>query len=213
MRYNSRVMAGLDPAIHTFMRSTMDDDWYDKIISEEMFIASEEMQGLRRFLTKRSNVPDTEKTWSYFAHGYSSAFVSLARDAILSWPRRLYLQEPVFFLCRHSIELGIKAAIEGISPGTQDLRGHDIKKLWRELHLVMENLGMPAEDGWTKRCHLQIDHINEYDPNGEHFRYPYNTEGKPFDYTEVELVGLIRAHASVSIYCEAVVSMHQESLP
>ena len=77
----------------------------------------------------------------------------------------------------------------------------------------MIDLGMPADDSWTERCHLQIDHINQFDPKGEHFRYPYDTEGKPFEFTQVELEGLIKAHISISTYCDAVVSMHQESLP
>lgn len=56
-------------------------------------------------------------------------------------------------------------------------------------------------------------HIDEIDPNGETFRYPTDRKGKPFNYTRVEIEGLVRAHHHVTLITDASISMLQDSLP
>jgi hypothetical protein len=56
-------------------------------------------------------------------------------------------------------------------------------------------------------CERLICHIHNIDPTGELFRYPHNLGGKLFQYTYVEIKGLVDAHQHITLYCGASLDM------
>jgi hypothetical protein len=76
---------------------------------------------------------------------------------------------------------------------------------------MINETGFATNDDWGRYCRKLIDHVSAADPDGERFRYPRDLEGVPFEYTRVELEGLIKAHYHVVSYCEASVSMLHET--
>jgi hypothetical protein len=171
---------------------------------------------MRPFLHRKKTAVPGEQTLSYYAHGYSVAFETLAREAIELWPRADYLRLPLFNLCRHSIELALKDAIQVVplrSAREQIPTGHNLLKLWDQLIECFSEAGFPTDDNWTIYCRKLVKHLHDMDPTGEHFRYPSNNSGVSFKDTQVEYEGLIKAHSHITLYCDAVYSMLCESTP
>lgn len=172
---------------------------------------------LRPFLFQQRASSRDEQTWRYFAYGYSRAFEELTNEALRLWPGGDYLRLPLFYLCRHSLELALKTAIKEYSLHTTinaDLEGHRIHDLWNRLLQQMVAAGYPAvDDEWTAYCGKLVRHLHDIDPDGERFRYPVNKAGNAFEYTRVEIEELAKAQWNVFSYCEVVVSILQESDP
>lgn len=171
---------------------------------------------MRRFLEADSDQSMGESTWGYFAYGFSAGFEQLAEQAWKQWPRREYLRLPVLYLCRHSIELAMKAAIADCARHTASIcvtEGHNLHSLWNELLKQISYGGFPTDDDWTRHCGRLISHIHDFDPNGERFRYPADKAGSPFGLTQVEFGELLKAHWHTKSYCEAVISMFDASSP
>lgn len=167
---------------------------------------------LRRFLF-REDAPSqdgSEQSWGYFAHGFARAFESLARDVLQNWPNAAYLQMPLFYLGRHSMELALKWAtsvVAGQAGSELKLEGHSLLDLWTQFLRVVEEAGFAVDDDWTAHCGKVVKHLHDFDPTGERFRYPANVAGVPFDYTRVEVEGLAKAQAHVFGYCDATLEM------
>jgi hypothetical protein len=126
------------------------------------------------------------------------------------WPGRDFLAMPLFYLARHSIELHLKEAIlfyAEHNPRQPDLEGHRLMSLWNQLQEYMRGVGYNKEDEWTSYCAKLLNHINETDPDGEHFRYPESKSGMSFTATAIELEGLVKAHWHICMYCGAATSM------
>lgn len=171
---------------------------------------------MRRFLETDAGPSMGEPTWSYYAYGFSAGFEQLAALAWKEWPRREYLRIPVLYLCRHSMELSLKAAIDECSRHTfagSILEGHNLHVLWKELLKQIARGGFLVDDEWTQHCERLIAHIHQFDPSGERFRYPANKSGSPFDLTQVQFGELLKAHWHIVNYCDAVISMFDASSP
>lgn len=171
---------------------------------------------LKKFAFREKNPSRDEQTWGYFAYGYSRGFEELAEASLKRWPAGNYMRLPLFFLARHSIELGIKEAILEYSPCTGidvQIDGHGLHSLWNQLLRQVNGAGFQTDDEWTRYCAKLVQHFHNADPNGEQFRYPSSKEGEKHEYTRVELETLMKAQWHLFTYCEAVVSMLEESKP
>jgi hypothetical protein len=163
---------------------------------------------MRRFLVRGTPTAGYEKTWGYFANAYGRAFDELVETSLRDWPNRRSMDEAIFYLCRHSIELSIKSAIlECAEPALPNISGHNLLDLWARLQNILANFGIDGADDWTKHCMKLVRHIGEADPDGERFRYPSNRKHVPFEFTRVELQGLAVAHWHICMLCEASVEM------
>jgi hypothetical protein len=169
----------------------------------------------RKFLHRDTPPATFMQTMSYYAHGYKQAFERLVMIALRLWPNAEYLRLPTFFLARHAAELSLKEVIQQCSAanGILDLASdeHKLVKLWELAKRHATQAGYPTDDEWSDYCGKLIQHLDEMDPNGQRFRYPGDNTGQPFDYTRVELQHLARAHAHITLWCEAITDMLHES--
>jgi hypothetical protein len=160
-----------------------------------------------RFLYREEPPSTADNTTNLYAFSYERAFEELTSAARAHWHNGI-LRAPLFYLARHSIELHLKSAIEDFANYTgEDIKdcGHNLLDLWRELQrLQFDVAGLPGKgDEWGTHVEKLINHIHAIDPTGEAFRYPENRAGKKFDYTRVELDGLVKAHHHITSYCSA----------
>ena len=113
------------------------------------------------------------------------------------------------YLARHSMELYLKWAINEyqnyVGDFSEKTDHHGLIKLWNSLIKLMEKAGAPTDTDWSKHCLRLLNHINETDPDGEHFRYPHKKEGETFELAKVDLEELVKAHYLVSTYAEGAV--------
>lgn len=169
----------------------------------------------QRFLIREDPPSADEQRIEYYAYAYMVGFDRLAVEAIKLFPRSSYLCIPVFYLCRHSVELSMKAAITEVERYATSFppEGHNLSNLWRRLLEGIRGAGFPTDDDWTRYCGKLINHLHETDPGGENFRYPCNRDGGVFPYTRVELEALVKAHHHLTGYCDAVISMLREGRP
>lgn len=176
--------------------------------TEEMQIVPAEM---RKFLVRDRRPSSYDKTWENFSGAYGEAFDLLSGKLLAEWHgSRLAL--PLFFLCRHSIELSIKRAIieyAGYAGETPDLQGHSLARLWNELMRQVEAAGFRNDDLWTAHCGKLVRHLHDVDPDGERFRYPTNRSGAEFECTKVDVERLAVAHWHIGVLCDALGEMLQ----
>jgi hypothetical protein len=167
---------------------------------------------VKRFINKRGSQGEYAKTLEYYTGAYGLAFDKLAAQELEGWAGRSQLAEPLFFLCRHSIELSIKAAIREYSePQRRIAEGHSLIQLWRELITLIDNADLgDGSDDWTVYCEKLIKHIHDADPDGERFRYPSDKGGQVFELTRFELEGLAVAHWHIGMYCDGSIGMLQD---
>jgi hypothetical protein len=128
-------------------------------------------------------------------------------EAINIWPRSEYLRLPLFFLARHAAELHLKQVIQEYSPvtgGPSDVTGHSLVALWNKAARLAQ---IPPDDHWSAHVGRLIQHLHDFDPDGQRFRYPDDIVGKPFDGTRVELERLAHAHGNVTLWCEGACDM------
>jgi len=165
----------------------------------------------QKFLIRERAPSTDDQSLSFYAFSYGEAFDRLAQNVQERWRGGGFMQLPVFYLARHSIELHLKWAIDeyvkytGDAPG--DLATHNLHKLWNELNRQFKLVDAPEEDDWGKHCGRLLKHMHDIDPTGEAFRYPHNLGGKVFDYTFVEFQGLVDAHRNITGFCGASLEM------
>jgi hypothetical protein len=136
-----------------------------------------------------------------FAKGYEITFLMLCNDINENMDKRDYLINPLLFNLRHYIELILKAIIENLR---NSLLVFDIKRNEANSYLCMDEhrllplwelmiklLGQLKEhnkdDSLTATKNL-IKELQETDPNGENFRYPFGKNkknNKTLDYIDV----------------------------
>jgi hypothetical protein len=164
---------------------------------------------MRRFLKRERPPSSFEKTWENFSGAYGTAFNKLTKDALSNWSGG-QLALPLFFLCRHSMELSIKQAIVVYAQSAGEaplIEGHSLAQLWNELLRQIKAAGFEIDDEWTVYCGNLVQHLHDVDPDGERFRYPTSRKGVAFDYTEVDLRGLAVAHWHVGMLCDGAIGM------
>jgi len=171
----------------------------------------------RKFLHREQPPADFMQTMGYYAHGYKSAFERMVMIALRLWPNAEYLRMPTFFLARHAAELNLKEVIQTCSAanGALDLAAdiHSLQKLWERAKQHASQAGISVNDDWSDYCGHLIAHLDEMDGNGQRFRYPGNNAGKPFEYTRVEFVELAKAHANITLWCEAMTdTLHENGI-
>lgn len=183
----------------------MPDDFQSIIDEAESFSIPRKFE---RFLHREEAPSTAEYTTFLFAFAYERAFEELANAAHSHWHNGI-LRAPLFYLARHSIELHLKSAIKEFESYTgEDAKncGHNVLDLWREFQRLQLVAGLPGtgdDDTWGSHVEKLINHIHAIDPTGEAFRYPENNAGKKFEYTRVELDGLVKAHHHITSYCSA----------
>ncbi len=168
---------------------------------------------LRHFLKVDKSANSWAQTTGYYAHGYAYAFERLIMIAISMWPNAEYLRMPVFFLARHAAELHLKDVIREFSAvnGTPDIASneHRLVPLWTRATAQILAAGYPVDDDWSLHVGKLIQHMHDFDPSGQRFRYPEDNTGKQFARTLVELKDLGGAHAAITLWCEAAIDMLQ----
>lgn len=164
---------------------------------------------LRPFLGRERQGSSYAKTWENFAGAYDDAFELLVEAATAKdRPERLKL--PLFFLCRHALELSIKNAIiiysesAGVVP---DIKGHSLIRLWNCLMEHIRRAGFETDDEWSAHCDKLVQHIHETDPDGERFRYPSSTSGAEFDQMSVDITRLAVAQWHIGMLCDGAIGM------
>jgi hypothetical protein len=123
---------------------------------------------------------------------------------------------PLFYLCRHSVELSIKGAINTYAQtlGVAGMiAGHSLADLWAEFLRLLQKAGFNIDDEWTVYCGKLVSHLDEVDPDGERFRYPSSRRGTPFEFTRVEVRHLAVAHWHIGMMCDACEEMLSELGP
>lgn len=164
---------------------------------------------VKRFLRQAPDTGGYEQTWEYFVGSYGGAFDLLAESTLPNWQSG-QLAPPIFFLCRHSIELSIKSAIvEYASSVGQEpnIGGHSLLQLWSELGRQIQAAGYDFPDEWGEYCGKLVDHLHNVDPDGERFRFPVSRRGAAFRTTEYELRELAVAHWHIGMYCDGCIGM------
>ena len=161
---------------------------------------------VRKFLHRDSRNPTYGQTTGHYAYAYAGAFERLVTVAISTYPQADYLRLPLFFLARHAAELHLKEVIQDYCTASgvpYDAAGvHSLMTLWnRATNLVR----IPLEDEWSAHVGRLIQHMHDFDPNGQRFRYPDDNDGEPFQHTRVELVSLADAHATITLWCEGAI--------
>jgi hypothetical protein len=136
-----------------------------------------------------------------FAKGYEITLLMLCNDINENMDKRDYLINPLLFNLRHYLELIMKAIIENLR---NSLLVFDIKRNEANSYLCMDEhkllplwdlmiklLGQLKEhnkdDSLTATKNL-IKELQETDPNGENFRYPFGknkNNNKTLDYIDV----------------------------
>lgn len=161
---------------------------------------------VRKFLHRDEHLSTWGQTTRYYAHAYANAFERLVMEAISIWPRSEYLRLPLFFLARHAAELHLKQVIQAYSAtGEQpDATGHNLIVLWKKASKLVH---VSAADEWSGHVGRLIQHLHEFDPDGQRFRYPGDVVGTPFDGTRVELERLAQTHGSITLWCEGACDM------
>jgi len=90
--------------------------------------------------------------------------------------------EPYLFLCRHTLELRLKAIImlgQDFLNLSEDLPSHhDLAKLWTIAYPMILALKIKVSESELKHIKLVVDEFHELDPSSYSFRYPVTTKNK-----------------------------------
>lgn len=169
----------------------------------------------QRFLAHDTAPAYLTRKWDYYAVGYACAFDALVAYATEREPGAEYLRLPLFYLCRHSVELHLKSLIlelEG-SDETAWTEEHSLDKLWKRLIASLASAHMPVDDDFSRECGKIINHMHEFDRDGSAFRYPCTREGRDFPYTRVEIEKLKNNYRMIKAFCAGTSYYFHESSP
>lgn len=164
---------------------------------------------VRKFLTKERRASIYDKTWENLCGAYGDAF-NLLSQRLLAERGYERVVVPLFYLCRHSVELSIKHAVIEYAEALgepPDVAGHSLASLWNELARLTQAAGFPTDDPWTVHCGKLVRHLHDADPDGERFRYPASRSGVPFECTRVDVERLAVAHWHIGVLCDAAGEM------
>ena len=137
-------------------------------------------------------------TWDSIAEGFRRGADKLANSVLNSGSEQDYLIYPICLLYRFYLEIRLKELLvaSGQSKGISNY-GHDIKKLWKDARLLVEEYsGAPPEH--ITAIERVIDQFHRADPRAESFRYPADKAGSPLlpDTTQVD-IGQLRGIIAV----------------
>lgn len=180
---------------------------FNAIIRDEATNVPKEMEP---FLRQAGRWDCENQTWARYNHAYDRAFTIMAEQCLNGKPGSANLVIPLFYLARHSMELALKEALHECHRGSSEdfkIQGHNLLKLFDQMEKYLVDNGFIAADEWSTYCRKLLMHINEVDPNGEAFRYPASKDGTPFQPSDVEIEGLIRAHHNVTLLADCTIQM------
>ena len=125
----------------------------------------------------------------YFTYAYDCAFKALWNTALAETKRhgRSPQLSPFLFLCRQSIELWLKAALDAFEPSEPPPEGHDLEHLWQMLLAALDNASQPTDDSFTASVGLALETIGVHDARGDRFRYPTARNASPYPETAADL--------------------------
>ena len=180
--------------------------------------------GLRSWVprapVKSSEVGAAWSSWRFFAYSYCRAFGLLWDAGYSSIPRipnpnpNYYsggsLNYPLLFVCRHSIELWLKAALSSVPQmdQTNPATIHGLSRLWSGLmdalaHHTGDRPDLMDGDLAGKVQNL-IRMLDAHDSKGDRFRYPTKKNSESYAPTASDLEELYRVHAFITGFCDAV---------
>lgn len=155
---------------------------------------------LRQVVTNRVGL--FEGNWDLVAYAYQQSFEALWDHAVTQTSGLAIL--PLLMLWRQSVELSIKAAIEGTT-GSQPPPGHGLTDLFdRLLEVRREHGGLESDDdGYTAEVRLTVVEFQELDKRADRWRYPTDLKGKAHAGVSVDLDRLFQAHSLITGWCDA----------
>ena len=120
------------------------------------------------------------------------------------------LKYPLLFVCRHSVELWLKAALSSISQAEPDPK-HGLACLWsRLMDAWADDTGnrpdsVDGTDGvFASEAQRLIRTLDDHDSKSDRFRYPVKKSFESYPSTVVDLDELNRAHSWITAFCDAV---------
>ena len=156
----------------------------------------------RNYLVSGGGGSQWDHSWRFFAYSYERAFEALW-DAAYARQSGVF-DYPLLFVCRQSIELWLKAAIEVIL-GSTPPRGHELGKLWQELIKASTKFVDLSMDGmYPKYVKVLIQVLDVHDKKGDRFRYPTGKKHASYPNTVTDLEELYQAHSLITGFCDAV---------
>lgn len=151
-----------------------------------------------------------EGNWDLTAYAYQQSFEALWDHAIERTSGAGAAQSsalvvlPLLMLWRQSVELSIKAAIEGTT-GQQPPLGHSLTSLFeRLLEVRRERGGLEPDDDDDDTAEVMrlIAEFQTLDERAERWRYPADSKGQPYGGITVDLNRLFQAHAMITGWCD-----------
>ncbi|MCQ2005854.1 hypothetical protein [Rhizobium sp. NRK18] len=183
---------------------------FSDLLSDEITQVPKEIQPF----VKEKDWPSADpfaQTWMNYSSIYSHAVDVMAQRVISGHWYDKNLIIPLLYVVRHSIELSLKYAISHVAAYTSlptNTQGHNLLVLFDHLQKqYMQATGLPTDDEWTAFCRKLIIHIAEFDPGGDRFRYPSNNRGDTFTEADVDMEGLLKAHAHLTGWATATVAV------
>ena len=160
-------------------------------------------------LNRRPFVSDDDqkwnRSWRFFAYSYSAAFESLW-DVAYARRRGGVLDHPILFLCRHSVELWLKAALESVRQQPPPA-SHGLGALCSNLmDALTEHNGCQLDDRYSDSVRRLTCALDAHDAKADRFRYPLAPTLDPYKNSSVDLDDLYRAHHLITGFCDAVCS-------
>lgn len=168
-----------------------------------------EQPHLHRIVQPRDSI--IAGNWDMAAFAYQQGFEALWDHAIArasgaeAAQSSALVVHPLLMLWRQSVELSIKAAIEGTT-GRQPPDGHNLAKLFATLLEVRgkrDDLESDDDDVTAQVIRL-IAEFQALDVRADRWRYPTDRKGKPHGGDSVDLDQLFQAHARITGWCDWV---------
>lgn len=155
--------------------------------------------GLRQIVTNRASL--LEGNWDLTAFAHQQGFEALWDHAVTR-PAGLAVL-PLLMLWHQSVELTIKAAINGTT-GCQPPGHHRLTDLFDFLLRVRKEHGRleADDDAYTASVRRLVVEFQKLDERADRWRYPTDLKGKAHRGVSVDLDRLYQAHAMITGWCD-----------
>lgn len=171
---------------------------------------------LQRIVSERASI--IAGNWDLAAYAYQLGFEALWDHAVErtngadAGQSAALVVLPLLMLWRQSVELSIKAAIEGTT-GRQPPGGHNLAELFNHLLKARRERGdlESDDDDYTAEVEGLIAEFQALDARADRWRYPTSKGGRAHVGVSVDLNRLYQAHEMVTGWCDGS-SMEAESL-
>jgi hypothetical protein len=160
----------------------------------------EERPELRKPITNQASSMLTGN-WDLVAYSYQQSFEALWDHAFQQTSGLAQL--PLMMLCRQSVELTIKAAIQATTLA-QPPNGHGLTILFDRLLAAREEAGCfeQGDDEYTQEIRQAVINLQEIDARADRFRYPTDLNGKAYPGFNVDLEQLLQIHWLITTWCD-----------